>query len=244
MTTRAPTTRRSPRRRLGARLVSLCASPAGGGANNSGSRSVVATIQGQSRLQACAAPVFAGRDSSAWPGDTGNHFYARSNPTIARWGFKRLLRASYFNAATQTGLARAPSLYPVIGVAAPITTSRSYAGHRGMNTGHERDSYSVVTPALRAPDFRPEDAGGLFFGFYALVRHSAFFCAKSVGQRTSMITTDVVQRPLPLPAHPVAVDLDEIRRQPTGHETETERENRLLREENIALRRVLMAGVR
>jgi len=59
-----------------------------------------------------------------------------------------------------------------------------------------------------------------------------------------MITTDVVQRPLPLPAHPVAVDLDEIRRQPTGHETETERENRLLREENIALRRVLMAGGR
>jgi len=98
---------------------------------------------------------------------------ARSNP-INSWGFKRLLRATFY-AETQTGLARAPSLYPVIGVAAPITTSRSYSGHRGMNTGHERDSYSVVTPARRAPDFRPADAGGIFFGFSALVRHGAFF---------------------------------------------------------------------
>ena len=75
---------------------------------------------------------------------------ARSNPT-SRWGFKRPLRATYFNAATQTiGVNRAPSLEMVIGVAAPVTTSRSYAGHCCMNTGHERDSYSVVTPARRA----------------------------------------------------------------------------------------------
>jgi hypothetical protein len=44
---------------------------------------------------------------------------ARSNPTN-RWGFKRLLRATYFNAAAQTiGVNRAPSLEMVIGVAAP-----------------------------------------------------------------------------------------------------------------------------
>jgi len=43
---------------------------------------------------------------------------ARSNPTN-RWGFKRLLRASFY-AATQTiGVNRAPSLEMVIGVAAP-----------------------------------------------------------------------------------------------------------------------------
>ena len=68
---------------------------------------------------------------------------ARSNQT-SRWGFKRLLRASPFK-------------------------SRSYAGHRCMNTGHERDSYSVVTPARRAPGFRPTDAGGSFFAMRELM---------------------------------------------------------------------------
>lgn len=81
---------------------------------------------------------------------------ARSNPT-SRWGLKRLLRATYFNAATQTiGVNRAPSLEMVIGVAAPITTSRSYAGHRFANIGHER---ALFPPASRAPGFCPADAG-------------------------------------------------------------------------------------
>ena len=91
---------------------------------------------------------------------------ASSNTTSV--GFRRPLLATLY-AATQTGLACAPSLYPVIGVAAPITTSRSYAGHRCMNTGHERDSYSVVTPARRAPGFRPTDAGGSFFAMRELM---------------------------------------------------------------------------
>jgi len=67
---------------------------------------------------------------------------ASSNPT-SRWGFKRLLRASPFK-------------------------SRSYAGHRCMNTGHERDSH-VVTPARRALGFRPTDAGGSFFAMRELM---------------------------------------------------------------------------
>ena len=146
---------------------------------------------------------------------------ARSNPT-SRWGFKRPLRATYFNAAkrleakacegrrnarkvklrgldrlfslteivpvtierdrnppsnataapinaaTQTiGVNRAPSLEMVIGVAAPVTTSRSYAGHCVADTGHERDS--VVTPARRALGFRPADAGGSFFAMRELM---------------------------------------------------------------------------
>jgi len=123
---------------------------------------------------------------------------ARSNP-INSWGFKRLLRASYFNAAaarrvdapakpvttltgsaftgsrsnarpaapinaaTQTASHYVRRHFPsVIGVAAPITTSRSYAGHRFADTGHERDSYSVVTPARRAPGSWPDRRGRFF----------------------------------------------------------------------------------
>ena len=68
---------------------------------------------------------------------------ARSNPT-SRWGFKRLLRATFY-AATQTiGVNRAPSLEMVIGVAAPFNAAflaepnphlRKHANKHGQQTG-------------------------------------------------------------------------------------------------------------
>lgn len=70
MTTRASTTRRSPRRHLGAWVVALCASPAGGGANNSGSRCTAHTSP-----RACVAKP-GGCESVACSGDTGNQFNA------------------------------------------------------------------------------------------------------------------------------------------------------------------------
>lgn len=48
---------------------------------------------------------------------------------------------------------------PVVG---STFKSRSYAGHRFMNTGHERDSYSVVTPARRALGSPSPAAAGVF----------------------------------------------------------------------------------
>ena len=81
--------------------------------------------------------------------------------------------AAPINAVTQTiSVNRAPSLEMVIGVAAPITTSRSYAGHRFANIGHERDPYSVVTPARRALGSWPDRRGHFSFCVHAAYLHT------------------------------------------------------------------------